>query len=108
QRRGGRAAAALRLVSCGLEQRSHVLVRMQRPGCQVPGSPVWLVAQALGELTVRSGTAGEGRGVVDGRTDEGMGELRAGPVYLEQAQLLGRRQGPRIRSGAVAGGRGEV
>ena len=81
---------------------------MQRRGGQVPGSPVWLVVQALGELAVRRGPLREGRGVVDGRTDEGMGELQAGPVYLDQAQLLGRRQGPRIRPGAVAGGRGQV
>ena len=37
-----------------------------------------------------------------------MGELQAGPVHLDQAELLGRCQGPRIRSGAVAGGRGQV
>ena len=37
-----------------------------------------------------------------------MGEPQAGPVHLDQAQLLGRRQGPRIRPGAVAGGRCQV
>ena len=59
--------------------------------------------RALGELAVRSGAPGEGRGVVDGGADEGMGEAQAGPVYLDQAQLLGRREGPRIWPGAVAG-----
>jgi hypothetical protein len=56
---------------------------MQGRGCQVPGSPVWLVVQGPGELAVRRGPLREGRGVVDGRTDEGMGELQAGPVYLD-------------------------
>ena len=52
-------------------------------------------AKALAENRVSGaficGTTGEGHGVVDGRTDEGMGELQAGPVYLNQAELLGRR-----------------
>ncbi len=108
QRGGGRAAAALRLGSGGLEQRSHVLVRLQGRGGQVPGPPVWLVVQGLGELAVRRGALREGRGVVDGGTDEGMGEPQAGPVYLDQAQLLGRRQRPRIWPGTVAGCRAQV
>jgi hypothetical protein len=108
QRGSGRAAALARLGSCGLEQRSHVLVRLQGRGGQVPCSPVGLVVQGLGELAVRCGPLCEGRGVVDGGTDKGMGELQAGPVYLDQAQLLGRRQGSRVQASAVAGGRGQV
>ena len=80
-----------------------MLVRLQGRGGQVPGSPVWLVVQGLGELAVRCGTLREGRGVVDGGADEGMGEAQPGPVYLDQAHLLGRHEGPRIRPGAVAG-----
>ena len=37
-----------------------------------------------------------------------MGELQPGPVYRDQAQLLGRRQRPRIRPGAVAGSDAQV
>ena len=85
-----------------------MLVRTQRGGGQVPGSPVWLVVQAFGELAVRRGPLREGRGVVDGGADEGMGELQPSPVYLDQPELLGRRQGPRIRAGTLAGGRGQV
>ena len=43
QRRGARAAAMLRLGSCGFQQRSDVFVGLQGRGGQVPGSPVWLV-----------------------------------------------------------------
>ncbi len=32
-----------------------------------------------------------------------MREAQPGPVHLDQAQLLGRHEGPRIRPGAVAG-----
>ena len=74
----------------------------------MPGSPVWLVVQGLGELAVRRGPLREGRGVVDGGADEGMGELQPGPVHLDQAQLLGWRQRPRIRAGAVASGCAQV
>ena len=77
QRGGGRTAAALRLGRGGLQQRSHLLVGLQGRGGQVPGSPVWLVVQGPGELAVRRGTLREGRGVVDGGTDQGMGELQA-------------------------------
>ena len=94
QRGGGRTAAVLRLGRGGLQQRSHLLVRVQGRGGQVPGSPVGLVVQGLGELAVRRGPLREGRGVVDGGADEGMGELQPGPVYLDQAQLLGRRRAP--------------
>ena len=45
QRGGGRAAAASRLGRGGLQQRRHLLVRIQRRGGQVPGSPVGLVVQ---------------------------------------------------------------
>src|SRR3989442_1148621 len=38
----------------------------------------------------------------------GVGEVQAGPVDLDQAQLLGRREGPRAWPGAVAGGRARV
>ena len=48
QRGGGRTAAALRLGRGGLQQRSHVLVRVQGRGGQVPGSPVGLVVQGAG------------------------------------------------------------
>ena len=75
---------------------------------QVPGSPVGLVVQGLGELTVRRGTLRERRGVVDGGTDQGMGEAQTGPVYLDQAQLLGRRQGLRAWSGNSGGCRAQV
>ena len=108
QRRSGRAAAMLRLASCGIEQRSHVFVRMQRRGGQVPGSPVRLLVQGPGELPVRHGTLGKGRGVIDSGADQGMGELQAGPVHLDQAQLLGRRQGPRIWPATAAGCRAQV
>ena len=74
---GGRAAAALRLGRGGLEQRCHVLVRLQGRGGQVPGPPVWLVVQGARELAVRRGALGEGRGVVDGGADEGVGEAAA-------------------------------
>ena len=63
---GGRAAAVLCLGGGGLEQRGHVLVRLQCCGGQVPGSAVWLVVQGLGELAVRCGPLRERRGVVDG------------------------------------------
>jgi hypothetical protein len=76
---------------------------MQRRGCQVPCPPVRLVVQGLGESAVRRGTLRERRGVVDGGPDEGVGELQAGPVHRDQAQLLGRREGARIWSGTVAG-----
>ena len=99
QRRGGRAAAVLRLGRGGLQQRSHVLVRLQGRGGQVPGPPVGLVMQRRGEPAVRSGTLREGRGVVDGRADERMGEAQPGLVYLDQTQLLGRGEGPRIWAG---------
>jgi hypothetical protein len=39
---------------------------MQCRGGQVPGSPVWLVVQGLGEPAVRRGPLRDGRGVVDG------------------------------------------
>ncbi len=38
----------------------------------------------------------------------GWENCRPGPVYLDQAQLLGRREGPRIWPGAVAGGCAQV
>ena len=69
----------------------------------MPGPPVWLVVQGLGELAVRRGPLREGRGVVDGGTDEGMGEPQAGPVDRDQALPLGRREGQRIWSATVAG-----
>ena len=72
-------------------------------GGQVPGLPVGLAVQGAGELAVRGGPAGEGRGVVDGRTDQGMGKLQAGPVYLDQAQLLGRHEGLCIWRGNPVG-----
>ena len=100
---GGRAAAVLRLGRCGLEQRGDVLVGSQGRGGQVPGSPVRLVVQCARQLAVRSGAPGKGRGVVNGGADQGMGEPQPGPVYLDQAQLLGRHEGPRIWPGAVAG-----
>ena len=103
QRGGGRAAAVLRLGRCGLEQRSDVLVGLQGRGGQVPGSPVRLVVQGVRQLAVRSGAPGKGRGVVNGGADQGMREAQPGPVYLDQAQLLGRHEGPRIWPGAVAG-----
>jgi hypothetical protein len=87
----------------GLEQRRHLLVGLQGRGGQVPGPPTWLVVQGRGELAVRSGAPGEGRGVVDGGPDQGVGELQSGRVYLDQAQLLGRGEGPCIGPGAVAG-----
>ncbi len=93
----------LRLGRGGLEQESHLFITIQGRGGQVPGSPVWLVVQGLGELAVRFGTLREGGGVVDSGTDEGMGELQAGPVNLDQAQLLGRREGPRIGPGTATG-----
>ena len=107
-RGGGRAAAALRLGRRGLEQRRHLLVGMQCRGGQVPGSPVWLVMQGLGELAVRRGALRERRRVVDGGPDEGMGEMQARPVYLDQAQLLGRGEGLRIWPAAPPGGRAQV
>ena len=95
QRGGGRAAAASRLGRGGLQQRRHLLVRIQGRRRQVPGPPVGLVGQRPGELAVRRGPPRERRGVIDGGTDQGMRELQAGPVDLDQAQLLGRRQGLR-------------
>ncbi len=93
----------LRLVSGGLQQRSHLLIRVQGRGGQVPGPPVRLVVQGVRELAVRSGAPGKGRGVIDGGTDQGMREAQPGPVYLDQAELLGRHEGPGIGPGAVAG-----
>ena len=103
QRGGGRAAAAPRLGSGGLQQRSHLLIRVQGRGGQVPGPPVRLVVQGLGELAVCRGPLREGRGVVDGGADEGMRKAQPSPVYLDQAQLLGRHEGPGIWPGAAAG-----
>jgi hypothetical protein len=80
QRGGGRSAAVLRLGGGGLQQRSHLLIGLQCRGGQVPGPPVRLVVQGPGELAVRCGTLRERRGVVDGGTDERMGEPQAGPV----------------------------
>ena len=65
----------------------------------MPGPPVRLVLQGRGELAVRCGALGEGCGVVDGGADEGMVEVHAGPVYLDQAQLLGRCEGLCVRPG---------
>ena len=91
-----RAAAVSRLGSGGFEQGSYVLVRLQGRGGQVPGAPVRLVVQGARELAVRSGAPSEGCGVVDGGTDQRVGEVQAGPVYLDQAQLLGRREDLRV------------
>ena len=60
QRCGGRAAAVLRLGGGGLEQRGDVFVGLQGRGGQVPGPPVWLVVQGLGELAVRGGRCAKG------------------------------------------------
>src|ERR1700733_14576077 len=76
QRGGGRPAPLLRLGGGGLQQRGHLLVRLQGGGGQVPRSPVGLVVEGLGELAVRGGSLREGGGVVDGGADEGMGELQ--------------------------------
>jgi hypothetical protein len=65
---------------------------MQCGGGQVPGSPIRLVLQRRGELAMRHRPFGKWCGVVDGRTNEGVGELEADPVYLDHAQLLGRRE----------------
>ena len=64
--------------------------------------------QGPGELAVRRGPLREGRGVVNGGTDERVGELQASPVHRDQAELLGRRESPRIWPGAVTGGRAQV
>jgi hypothetical protein len=52
---------------------------------------------------VRSGALREGHGVVDGGADEGVGEEQAGPVYLDQAQLLGGHQDLRAWPGGSRG-----
>jgi hypothetical protein len=102
QRRSGRAATVLRLGGGGLQRGSHLLIRLQCRCGQVPGPPVWLVVQRLGELAVRCGALREGRGVVDGGPDEGMGEPHAGPVDRDQALPLGRHEGQRIWPATVA------
>ena len=96
QRGGGRATPALRLSGGRLEQRRDLLVRIQRGGSQVPGSPVWLVVQGLGKLAVRCGALREGRRVVNGGPDQRVGEMQASAVYRDHVQLLGRREGLRV------------
>jgi hypothetical protein len=54
----------LRLGSGGLQQGRHLFVRMQCRSGQVPGSPVRLIMQRLGELAVRGGPLRERSGVV--------------------------------------------
>ena len=107
-RGGSRTTTALRLGRRGLEQGSHLFVRLQRRGGQVPGSPVWLVVQGLGQFAVRCGTLRERRGVIDGRTDKRVGEVQASPVYRDQAELLGWGKGTCIRPGTPAGCRTQV
>ncbi len=85
-----------------------MFVGLQGRAGQVPGSPVWLVVQGARKLAVRGGAPRKGRGVVDRGADQGMGEAQAGPVDLDQAQLLGRREGLRIWPGAVTGCRAHV
>ena len=108
QRGGGRTAATLRLGGRGLEQRCHPLVRSQRGGRQVPRSPVGPVAQRVGELAVRRRALREGRGMVDGGPDQWMGELQAAAADRDEAELLGRREGPRVGPAASPGGRAQV
>ncbi len=73
--RGG-AAAPLRLGGRLLEQRGHVLVGFQRGRRQVPGIAVGLIAERVRDLQVGRGALGERDCMVDGRPDEGVGELR--------------------------------
>ena len=104
---GGRAAAALRLGRAVFEQRGHVLVGFQRRRGQVPGVAVGLVAERVRDLQVRRGPLGEGRGVVDRRADERMGELRSRRVHPDQARCFrrGERAGgkPGYRRGGQSG-----
>jgi hypothetical protein len=63
-----------------------VLVGFQCRGGQVPGVAVRLVAEGVRHRQVRRGTLGEGRGMVDGRPDERMGETRPRRVQPDQAR----------------------
>jgi hypothetical protein len=74
----------------------------------VPGSPVGLVVQGVGELAVRRRALRKGRRVVDGGPDQRMGEPQAAPVYRDQAQLLGRREGPPVGPVTSPGRRAQI
>ena len=111
-RRSG-AATALAWAALSSSSAGYVLVGLQRSGCQVPGVAVRLVASASA-MQVRRSTLGERRGMVDGRPDKRMGELRAWHVQPDQARRFrrGERAGGKpgyCRGGQVRafGGRGE-
>lgn len=92
--RGG-AASALGLGRAVFEERGQVLVGGRRGGGQVPGVAVGPVAERVGDLPVRRGPLREGRGVVDGRPGQRMGEPRARRVQPDQARRFrrGERRG---------------
>ena len=101
-RRCGGAAAALRLGRAVFEQCGYLLVGFQRRGGQVPGVAVRLVAERVRDLQVRRGALGERRGMVDGRPDKRMGELRARRVQPDQARRFRRGEGAGGKPGYAA------
>ncbi len=105
QRRRGRAAPSPRVGRGGLEQRRHLLVRVQGGGGQMPRLPVGLLAERLRELAMGRGALGKRRAVVDRRADQRVRETQPGPVDRDQAQLLGGRQRLRFQTGNAAGHR---
>ena len=98
----------LRLGGGDLQQRSDVFVWLQGRGGQVPGPPVGLAVQGGGEPAVRRGALGEGHAVVDRRPGQRMGEAQPGLVDLDQAQPLGRGEGPGIGPGNSRDRRAQV
>jgi hypothetical protein len=93
------AATSLRAWSAGGGAEFGGAFHRQGGGGQVPGPPVRLVGQGARELAVRGGALRKRREVVDGGADEGMGEVEPGPIYVDQAQLLGRHENLRARPG---------